>query len=286
MYRDWTLEEKELLKKLWPRTPWQEILPQFTGRGLNSIKGYAFKLKLQKEINFRTSKYQINTNFFKSWSPKMAWVLGLIYSDGCLVDDLNHHSFIISQNYKNLLETANRAMESNHRIYIRASHDYKTYYHYSLRIWQPQMVEDLKKFGLTPKKSLTVEFPAVPKEYLSHFLRGVFDGDGCVYKKKYDGKYRIGLWLKARITSGSKKFLDGMARAVRQFGIKSRIYRDHACWQICFNDKKFYEWLYKNKGDWFLERKFNRYLYVASLERLSQKYPFPQMMFKPVWAQL
>ena len=28
----------------------------------------------------------VDEDFFKQWTPKMAWVLGLIYTDGCLVE--------------------------------------------------------------------------------------------------------------------------------------------------------------------------------------------------------
>ena len=34
--------------------------------------------------------------------------------------------------------------------------------------------------GINPCKSFNIEFPYVPEEYLHHFVRGYFDGDGHV----------------------------------------------------------------------------------------------------------
>lgn len=40
--------------------------------------------------------------------------------------------------------------------------------------------ETLNNYGCTPKKSLTLQFPNIPEELVRHFIRGYFDGDGCI----------------------------------------------------------------------------------------------------------
>jgi intein-encoded DNA endonuclease-like protein len=48
------------------------------------------------------------------------------------------------------------------------------------------MKEDIMTIhGIMPNKSSDVKFPVVPKEYMSHFVRGYFDGDGFVNYHKY-----------------------------------------------------------------------------------------------------
>ena len=39
--------------------------------------------------------------------------------------------------------------------------------------------------GINPCKSFNIEFPFVPEEYLHHFVRGYFDGDGYVKYETY-----------------------------------------------------------------------------------------------------
>lgn len=49
------------------------------------------------------------------------------------------------------------------------------------------LCNDLSKLGGIKNKSLTLEFPnsdIVPNELIHHFIRGYFDGDGCVWNGK------------------------------------------------------------------------------------------------------
>ena len=38
----------------------------------------------------------------------------------------------------------------------------------------------LNKLGCTPNKSLSLKFPNIPQNLVKHFIRGYFDGDGCI----------------------------------------------------------------------------------------------------------
>ena len=50
------------------------------------------------------------------------------------------------------------------------------------------MIDYLKKYGLTPNKSLTIGFPSIKYEFIWSFIRGLFDGDGSVFlTKRKDG---------------------------------------------------------------------------------------------------
>jgi hypothetical protein len=50
-----------------------------------------------------------------------------------------------------------------------------------------EMCKDVEKLGGIKHKSLILEFPSfdiVPEKYMSHFIRGYFDGDGCIWNGK------------------------------------------------------------------------------------------------------
>lgn len=53
--------------------------------------------------------------------------------------------------------------------------------------------EILNKYGCTPSKSLILKFPDESifesKDLIRHFIRGYFDGDGCISYNRY--KYGI-----------------------------------------------------------------------------------------------
>ena len=112
------------------------------------------------------------------------------------------------------------------------------------------MGKRLKKLGLHPNKSLTIKFPNIPTKFQSHFIRGVFDGDGSI--NKTDGV--IG------IISGSKDFIDGLYDILKQNNINIRKYHyDYSRIKIGkLSEKiKFGDYIYRDKEDMFFDRKYN-----------------------------
>lgn len=41
-------------------------------------------------------------------------------------------------------------------------------------------MKDLKALGCVPAKTFKLKFPKLSKQLVSHFVRGYFDGDGCI----------------------------------------------------------------------------------------------------------
>ena len=46
------------------------------------------------------------------------------------------------------------------------------------------MASDLAKYGVIPRKTPHTYLPEVPEKYLSHLIRGIFDGDGSIQAKE------------------------------------------------------------------------------------------------------
>lgn len=129
-------------------------------------------------------KYNFNQEFFSNLdSPEKAYILGLLYSDGCISNSKG--SYILfgqSESNKDIVYKVNKILESEYPIHkiLRGSK-----YFYYINLCSDKMFNDLLKFGLEPHKSLTVKFPKeIPDNLLSHFIRGLFDGDGCVWNGK------------------------------------------------------------------------------------------------------
>jgi hypothetical protein len=87
---------------------------------------------------------------------------------------------------------------------------------------QPEIVRDLQRLGVTPRKSLTLQFPSadqVPPEFLGSFVRGYFEGDGCIYTCGNRG----GPTLRADVSIiGSVPFVKGLADTLDECQIRSR----------------------------------------------------------------
>lgn len=170
----------------------------------------------QGKFKSRYRLIDVNEDFFSTWSHEMAWGLGLIWTDGCLheIASGNGGSVILTSVDKELLEKVNRAMKSNTKIYTRKQAYDPTKEIFVLGIYREKLRNDLKRLGLTSKKSSTIKFPEIPDEYLGDFVRGCWDGDGCICL--------TGGHCCASIVSGSKDFITALVDDLEKIGIGRR----------------------------------------------------------------
>lgn len=130
---------------------------------------------------------------------------------------------------------------------------------YLLRIGSKEIYSDLIALDLYPRKSLNASLPRVPKQYLSHFVRGYFDGDGCVYVEN-------GTRLRVVFTSGSHGFLKDLSIALaEEVHVNLRkVNRSTRSYQLNYSTReslRILNYLYHEVGNrLFSERKYNIYI--------------------------
>ncbi|MEB1806023.1 MAG: hypothetical protein LPK26_01770 [Bacillaceae bacterium] len=133
----------------------------------------------RKQYSGQPRKHKVNEHFFKVWSHEMAWVLGLFLTDGCVNNKI--HSVTLTQKDERMLQLVADLMEADYVLApIRPTRKTPT-----LIINSKKIKEDLIQLGIHANKSLTVQFPDVPSEFLPSFVRGVIDGDGWVDHEGY-----------------------------------------------------------------------------------------------------
>ena len=165
-----------------------------------------------------------NKDFFKEWSPEMAYVLGFFTADGNMLQHKNGGCYIeFYSTDKEIIETIKSTLKSNHKISLRDRSELNSKWKkaYRLQIGSKVMFNDLLKLGLVPKKSLILKMPKIPSEFLKHFVRGYFDGDGCAHLAKHWAKDRNKKrWVfNIRFASGSPDFLKGLWENLKNNGI-------------------------------------------------------------------
>lgn len=211
-----------------------------------------------------------NENFFKKWSSQMAYILGFIAADGALIDARKSSRTCyttLSSNDKELLESIKLYMNSSHPISSRPAHFNKfrngTFFckeSFILRFGSKTMFQDLINLGITPRKSLRIKLPKIPEKYFHLFLRGNFDGDGCIniYTRKRDGL----VIPQVIFTSGSKKFLTALGQTLSNY-IKIYSYSvtwDSGAYRLRYKKKasvNIVKYMYRNlKTAPYLERKY------------------------------
>ena len=244
------------------------------------MKKYGFKTRTRSEAWKHRSTgnvYEINRDFFHNWTNEMAYVLGFILTDGNISDD--DDSVRIAVKDVEILEKIRIMLASSHPIKHLKEHGT---YRFSFAI--VSMTERLRELGITSNKSLVVKFPKVPEKFLSHFIRGVFDGDGSVFFEPRSKKSP----LRVNFTSGSEEFittLEGILHA--QAGVSKRtiyeLHRKSTSYYIRYphsDSLKFFEYIYAGADEsMWLERKYQKFLEgmksdnIASQKRFNFKNP-------------
>jgi hypothetical protein len=201
-------------------------------------------------------KHHLNEHYFKKWSNNMAYILGFFCADGFIATD--NQTVSISQKDKSILIRIRNELDSNQPLYYNAdSGVYMLHFHSKI------IKNDLITLhGITPNKSLTLNFPEIPAIYLSHFIRGYFDGDGYV---KYERRI-------VSFVGGSKKFMRRLKETIDALGFKTEFQHFENCYRLFLTGrksiKKFSQWIYKDK-DLYLERKY--------LEFCKEKFPLENL---------
>ena len=149
------------------------------------------------------------------WSSKMAYVIGLLATDGCLSSDMRHIDFTskdldLVKIFKNYLDLNNKIAKKT-----RSTEKEKKYFH--IQFGDKNFYEFLLSIGLTPRKSKTIGPLKVPTDYFPDFLRGCIDGDGSIGTFLHPESRH--LQLKIRIFSASKKFLSWIKNETDLFNV-------------------------------------------------------------------
>lgn len=136
-----------------------------------------------------------------TWSPELAYAIGLIASDGCLSGDGRHFIFVSKdiEQINNLKKCLGLKVKTGVH---KSGRKNETHTYHRLQWGDVVLYDFLLALGLTPNKSLTLGALAVPDEYFFDFLRGSFDGDGSFYNY-YDPRWRSSYMFYLNFTSAS-----------------------------------------------------------------------------------
>jgi hypothetical protein len=266
--------------------PWDDILSMYENKKL-SMNEIARKFKCDRivihdgfiklgiksrsnqeqchidRINGRRHYCNIKEDFFDTWNPEMAYVLGWIYSDGNLHKKLNSVSITSAdletlENIGSLFGT-DIHMNTYFGDRMRKQVIGKIFFH------RKPMIERLMKIGLTPKKARTIAYPKeLPNQFARHFIRGFFEGDGYVYISTKDRKTPS---IQAGFCSSSYQFLASLNEKIYSLsGAYGNIGTDKKTGVSCLkhhgikNCRKLYKFLYKGVPDiMILKRKQERF---------------------------
>lgn len=135
-------------------------------------------------------KYSANDNYFEKETSNMAWILGILASDGTLSLKSNRIKITLNEGDRETLEKIKEEIELENPIKNFTSN--KGYKSVTLEWYNKKHREDLSRYGIIPRKTKTFIFPRyLNKEYYRDFIRGYFDGDGSIQYLKGNNTLRF-----------------------------------------------------------------------------------------------
>lgn len=228
-------------------------------------------LKRKKPSSGRFFKHSYDRSFFDIIDSKeKAYFLGLLYADGCNTG--NGLQITLSESDKNILEKIKNLINFTGSIYYRIGKTlnfkdkiYNCSNYYCLQITSVNISKQLSNLGCVPKKSLVLRFPPeeiLSKQFYNHFIRGYFDGDGCIYHHKTKNRFSFCL-------TSTKQFLEKVQEILMKecnLG-KTKILpinkKNTETRELRYSGRlqciKIMEYLYKDSNDLFIERKYNKF---------------------------
>jgi hypothetical protein len=228
-------------------------------------------LKFGGELRNVERWYNFNEDYFEKIDTEdKAYFLGFIVADGCVSDKTNR--ITIFQKETDILYEFKRYVKSEGNIFTSKSINIS-----SFGISSIKTKKDLENLGIHPNKTMMVKYPNIPEDLQNHFMRGVFDGDGCISLRtdKRDSSQRG----QVNICSGSYDFIkEYYDRLVKYCGLsgKNKIRNPKGSyyvvdWGGLSDVEKIYEFLYKDSNV-YLKRKKETFDKVVSITKEKNKY--------------
>lgn len=149
--------------------------------------------KYLRENNIEVShqKYKFDENYFKEINTSnKSYFLGLLYADGCVYPLKNSCAISLKKEDEYILEEFKKEVKSNKPLYQTKSKiikgtSYMGKIHSKIELNSKTLIKDLINLGVIQNKSLILTFPNhIPNEFMHDFIRGYFDGDGCIYNSQ------------------------------------------------------------------------------------------------------
>lgn len=237
-----------------------------------SLRQYYNLLKLNNiEKKSKVVRYKFNEDYFETIDTEdKAYFLGFIVADGNI--NKSNNSVRIIQKETDILYEFKKFVSFDGPIFTRKDGNISF-----ITIASSKMKNDLDNLGISSNKTMVIKYPDISENLQNHFMRGVFDGDGCITLRtdKRDSSQRG----QVNICSGSydfiKEYYDKLVKYCNLSG-KNKIRCPKETyyvvdWGSLSDVENIYDFLYKDASV-FLKRKKETFDKVVSITKSKNKY--------------
>lgn len=181
-----TEQEIEIIQKRKNGVKIRQIMSEYSIKSVKTIYDIIKRNGIKKIGN---KKYQVDGDYFATIdSEEKAYWLGFLYADGYVRIKNNRSGQLklkLSSKDRSHIELFNKCLSSNYPI-----KDYISIIKYKdgesksnvseVSIYNTKIVNDLIYNGCISNKTFLIRLPIIDISIIRHFIRGYFDGDGCI----------------------------------------------------------------------------------------------------------
>lgn len=228
------------------------------------LKDNGVSIRTQREAAIVSNKNRtksINHDYFKTQSHNMAYILGILASDGTVRKNINEIKLTLNENDTELLEKIKNELQFEGNI--RHYEDSKGFKNATIAFTSQTIKQDLAKYNIVPQKTFTFSFPTrLEQKYWIDFIRGYFDGDGSVST--------AGKSLRWQICSATTDVLEHiviffeLVYKIPPVKIQKQDRKKHPLYSIQYSTnatKKIFQILY-TPNSLFLRRKYTKFINI------------------------
>ena len=161
------------------------------------------------------TKYVYNKNILFNEDEISYYILGAFISDGCIkISGKNSYSSTLVSKDKDWLEEIKNLFNPNIKLQTP-----KNYYKFDIN--NKEIGDWFIANNCVPRKTLIVKMPLIPSNYEADFIRGIFDGDGCL--TIYSDKRKSAKDFKSYICGSSFNLLHNIEDVLHKYNIHGKI---------------------------------------------------------------
>jgi len=234
------------------------------------------KFKTKKTVYDTLQKYGIKCRDFSDYNkvdhnyfsnidnPRKAYVLGLMITDGWVNENKNCIGIQLQEKDKYIIEMIKKEWNSQEKILFIDRENLQRFKNssnmYRICAYSRKIVEDLRKFGVVQRKSLRTILPIIDDHYMYDMIRGILDGDGCIFTHsngknigiKFTGSHYLMAQLSMFLYTNNKQ------KITYSIPINRNTY-SNVEWINPKDVSRIARKIYKNKeNNYFLTRKYER----------------------------
>lgn len=211
-----------------------------------------------RDVEITHKTYKFNEHYFDVIDDEnKAYIMGLLYADGCNHYDRGVLSLSLQEEDKHILDEINLLLGNKKPLIFENLSKKNINFHnqYRINLFSRHLCNIMNIYGMTPKKSLTLTFPSwLRKDLYRHFIRGYVDGDGCIYWNRTTNQSSVSM-------VGTEMFLNEVSNILHNNGIFVKVHSNHNVKELTTTSRvdtvKLITFLYYN-SNLKLNRKYDK----------------------------